>query len=253
MAIYAIGDIHGEIDLLKQALTSLRGRLRSRDRVVFLGDYVDRGPDSKGCIEELIAFQEEYPNTIFLRGNHDQFMLTSFEEPVKQVDGEYCEVASETMLWLQNGGDIALRSYGIFNIFDWQEGIPSAHLDFLKSTRIEWKSRFYHFVHAGVVPSGVEWLEDGRDPKLWIRDGFLESTQDFGHVVVFGHTVQRRNKPLVMVNKIGIDTGAVFGGALSMVRLDGLHRNNKGLPCPEIIQFFKTKRPIAVELEKALV
>lgn len=251
MAIYAIGDIHGEIDLLNQALAVLRERVRSKDRVVFLGDYVDRGPDSKGCIDQLIQFREEYPSTIFLRGNHDQFMLSSFDEEVRRVDGEYCEVSGETMLWLQNGGDAALRSYGAYNLFNWQESIDPAHMDFLNATRIEWKSRYYHFVHAGVVPKGVEWTESDRDPKLWIRDGFLESTEDFGHVVVFGHTVQRRNKPLVMVNKIGIDTGAVFGGALSMIRLDGLARNDKGLPTPEIIQFFKKKAMVVHELEKA--
>jgi serine/threonine protein phosphatase 1 len=239
MAIYAIGDIHGEIDLLLQALSALRNRLRSKDRVVFLGDYVDRGPDSKGCIDQLIAFREEHPNAIFLRGNHDQFLLSAFDEPVLRVDGEYCEVGGETMLWLQNGGDIALRSYGIDTIYDWQQKIDPTHIEFLKSTRIEWKSRHYRFVHAGVVPTGVEWTETGREPRLWIRDAFLESTEDFGHVIVFGHTVQRRNKPLVMVNKIGIDTGAVFGGALSMARLDGLRRNEKGLPCAEIVQFFK--------------
>lgn len=239
MALYAIGDIHGEIGLLSEALAVLRDRLRSKDRAVFLGDYIDRGPDSKGCIDQLIAFQAEFPRTVFLRGNHDQFMLTAFDEPVIPVDEEYCEVAAETLLWLQNGGDATLRSYSIHKIFDWQSQVDPAHMEFLRSTRIEWKSRYYHFVHAGVVPNGVEWSEQGREPKLWIRDGFLESTEDFGHVVVFGHTVQRRNRPLVMVNKIGIDTGAVFGGALTLAKLDGLRRNEHGLPIAEILQFYK--------------
>jgi serine/threonine protein phosphatase 1 len=239
MAIYAIGDVHGEIDLLSEALAHLRNSLRKKDRAVFLGDYIDRGPDSKGCIDRLLEFREEHPNTVFLRGNHDQFLLSSYEEPVKPADDEFCEVSHETMLWLQNGGDQTLRSYGVSRLFGWQEHIGDAHLEFLRKTRIEWKSRHYHFVHAGIVPTGVEWPEEDRDPKLWIRDGFLESTEDFGHVIVFGHTVQRRNKPLVMVNKIGIDTGAVFGGALTVAKLEGLQRNEQGLPMADIVQFYK--------------
>lgn len=205
---YAIGDIHGKSDMLEIALKHLVGKLQRNDTVIFLGDYIDRGEDSRGVIKIIKSFLGTHDNVVALRGNHEAMMLSAYDNPEIEP------------LWLQNGGIEMLLSYGD-TIEDWRNRIPMEDLEFLSSTITEWSVRHFHFVHAGVVPPGViPDLPMGLDPRLWIRDEFIQSDSDFGKIIVFGHTVQFDNKPLVMHNKIGLDTGAVFGGRLSVAGFD---------------------------------
>lgn len=224
--IYAIGDIHGQVTMLREMLDILRSvPLRAQDTVVFLGDYIDRGEDSCSVIDTLLEFRMEHEDTIFLRGNHEQLMLDARNgpepEPISQ-DG-YVVFADPTLLWLQNGGSEALLSYGMKNPLQWWEAIPAAHWDFIRATQMQYLSPRFHFVHAGLLLPGQSW--DGEawnlDPRLWIREPFLSSRANYdGRIVVFGHTPQMRGRPLVQRNKVGIDTGAVFGGPLTMAAFD---------------------------------
>ena len=225
--IYAIGDIHGKVTMLRQMLALIIAQpLQEEDTVIFLGDYVDRGEDSRGVIEEIIRFKaEQHANTIFLRGNHEQLMLEAREDdPPRAAPREgFILFGEKTLNWLQNGGVDTLESYGMEDYSEWVDVIPAEHWEFLEKTRFEHQIPGYHFVHAGLLPSDAHWEMAGwgLDPRLWIREEFLNSVADFdGRIVVFGHTPQRTGKPLVQPNKIGIDTGAVFGKSLTAAILD---------------------------------
>ncbi|MGV3618110.1 MAG: metallophosphoesterase family protein [Fimbriimonas sp.] len=216
MLLAAIGDIHGE----RWKLEGLLRKLPEEARLVFLGDYVDRGPDAHGTISDLIALRERRPNTVFLRGNHDQMMLDAgdYFDPDFESDLTFDQVVN----WFGWGGTETLRSYQPHGEGHWFHRVPEAHWEFLEDTELEYREGPYIFVHAGLLPPGVRWEPDvswSLDPRLWIREPFLQSMHDFGARVVFGHTVQRHG-PLVRPNKIGIDTGAVFGGPLSAAILD---------------------------------
>jgi len=224
--IYAIGDIHGQVTMLQEMLTQLREQpLAEDDTVVFLGDYIDRGENSRGVIETLLAFRKEHSNTIFLRGNHEQLMLEARTEgsPQPASRAGYMLFGERTMNWLQNGGTDALESYEVEDYSVWFDFIPDEHWEFFEATQIEYVVPGYHFVHAGLLPPGQRWSLEGFgvEPRLWVREEFLKSTADFdGRIVVFGHTPQMSGNPLIQQNKIGIDTGAVFGGKLTAVIVD---------------------------------
>jgi serine/threonine protein phosphatase 1 len=208
--IAAIGDLHGE----KWKLMALLKALPEVDQLVFLGDYVDRGPDVCGTLDELIRLQNERPETVFLRGNHEQLMLDAraYFDPgsTEVVDAEL--VAN----WFGWGGFETVQSY-TGRGDPWFRRVPDAHWRFLEATRLEHRAGPYIFVHAGLPPPGHR-DRSGREPRLWIREAFLESDADFGGIVVFGHTPV--NRPFVGQSKIGIDTGAVFGGRLTAALLD---------------------------------
>ncbi len=219
--------------------------LRTEDTVVFLGDYVDRGEDSFAVIETLLHWREVHPNTVFLRGNHEQLMLDAYGDvpPSTNIENQVM-LAQLTLMWMQNGGVETLLSYDAPGFEDWcesvnysimrmppglladfksyfaawLEAIPQTHWEFLRSTQMDYITPRYHFVHAGLLPPGKTWESEGWtiDPRLWIREPFLSNRADFdGRIVVFGHTPQRRGRPLIQRNKIGLDTGAVFGGPLT--------------------------------------
>ena len=205
---FAIGDIHGcaeELDRLLGAIAPLAG-----DTVVFVGDYIDRGPDSKGVIDRLLAWRATTPaRTVFLRGNHEDMALSYLGR-----GGHWGEA------WLRNGGAAALRSYGAgpgMECPEILEHIPREHLAFLDDLRTSERWNGYLFVHAGIRP-GVAWESQSEEDLLWIREEFLDHPHDLGETVVFGHTPHRR----VVVDrpyKIGIDTGCVYGGALTCLVL----------------------------------
>jgi serine/threonine protein phosphatase 1 len=208
--IYAIGDIHGQYSKLHALMVRIEPKLTDKDRLLFIGDYVDRGPSSCQVIEYLIRLKEKRPNTIFLRGNHDQAMLDArdIDDPQRETD-----LTPEDVLWWWNcGARETLASYP--DIKPWRTAVPESHWKFLESTEMEYEEGNYLFVHAGVVPPGVKWNEFG-DPRLWIRDAFIKSDADFGKIVVFGHTPQDLFFPIVLENKVGIDTGAAYGGPLT--------------------------------------
>lgn len=223
--IYAIGDIHGQITQLDLLLERLSPRLREQDRLVFLGDYIDRGEDSCSVIERLTALKNQRPNTIFLRGNHENFFIKAYEGPLAVPSEEegYVHHSDEMSHWLQNGGLETLLSYSVEKVTEWKEVIPQHHLNFIYSTEMEYIQGNFYFVHAGLLPPGKSWegAAYGLDPRLWIREPFLSYTPILGErIVVFGHTPQLCGHPLSMRNKLGLDTGAAFGGPLSAAIFD---------------------------------
>ncbi len=223
--IYAIGDIHGRADLLDRMHDMIRvdalGRRAAEKIVVYLGDYVDRGDDSRGVVDRLIARPLVGFRAVTLRGNHEEFLLRFLDDP---------EVGPA---WLANGGDATLYSYGV----DWREtmaeddwaevsaafraALPADHLAFLAGLALSDIEGDYLFVHAGIRP-GVELAAQSPDDLMWIRGEFLGSTADHGRVVVHGHTIT--DAPDLRDNRIGIDTGAYATGTLTCLVLDGAER-----------------------------
>jgi serine/threonine protein phosphatase 1 len=176
------------------------------DLLVFLGDYIDRGPQSFEVVDYLVDMQKRYDNTIFLKGNHEEMLE-------KYLSGE------DRITYLVNGGQQTLESYMNRLRPEGEPAIPHTHIEFFKFLRPFYETPQYIFVHAGLknkVP-----LEKQRNEDLfWIRKRFIESKYDFGKMVVFGHTPL--HEPLLLPNKIGIDTGAVYGNRLTCVRLPEL-------------------------------
>lgn len=202
--IFAVGDIHGCLISLENLLDRLPISW-GKDYLVFLGDYIDRGPDSKAVIELLVELKKEYPERIItLKGNHE-WMLERF---LKGIDIE---------TYLYNGGETTLRNY--FNYKTGKIEIPSEHLEFLKNLKLYFELADYIFVHAGLRP-GIPLELQTEEDLLWIRDSFYLSEKEFLKVIVFGHTPF--SIPLILRDRIGIDTGCVYGGYLTAVELPDL-------------------------------
>ncbi len=223
--IYAIGDVHGRLDrlndLLDQIATDDDGRGPARTTLVFLGDFVDRGPDSRGVVDRLLAIAGSGADCVFLMGNHEEVLL-------RARDGDRGALS----LFDQIGGRDTLLSYGVdartydhCTLADLQEligaSVPTAHLDFLRELRSHYVSGDYMFVHAGIRP-GVELEEQKPVEMRWIRDEFLRHKGDFGRVVVHGHTIS--NDIEIRDNRIGIDVGAYRTGRLAAIGLEGVDR-----------------------------
>jgi serine/threonine protein phosphatase 1 len=202
--LLAIGDIHGCNRSLRQMLDLLRLDPLA-DTLVFIGDYLDRGPDSREVVETLLTLKKAVPKMICLRGNHEAMFLDFYR------DGK------DEDLFFSNGGMTTLLSYGM-SPADARAGVgfPEDHLDFLASLPLFYETPDYCFVHAGLRP-GIPLADQSPEDLLWIRYEFIASDRDFGKTVVFGHTPLR--EPLSEANKIGIDTGAVYGGCLTCVEL----------------------------------
>lgn len=225
--VYAIGDIHGEggkLDLLHSMIRAdARSRTAERKVAVYLGDYVDRGPDCAGVIERLTDDPLPGFEKIFLKGNHEEFML------------HFLETGDASSGWFHNGGLNTLESYEveIRGRFLWRpdstdlreqllEKLPDRHRKFLERLDLRHIEGDYLFVHAGIRPGRP--LEDQTAADmLWIRNLFLDSEEDHGYIVVHGHTP--RDFPEVRPNRIGIDTGAVYGGKLTALVLEGEERD----------------------------
>ena len=235
--VYAIGDIHGRDDLVRrlhrrivedaaQATNGADGAIGKDlvNVVVYLGDYVDRGPGSRQVINLLLETPLEGFEAIHLKGNHEDFLLRFWEE------------GSGGDAWLRNGGLDTLCSYDV-EFFDLDLGLargdlaevrrrlrhalPVGHLEFLRGLARWHVEGDYLFVHAGLRP-GVP-LDRQQDQDLfWIRYEFLNSGADFGKVVVHGHTIAPEVE--VAPNRIGIDTGAYYSGRLSCLVLEGTTR-----------------------------
>jgi diadenosine tetraphosphatase ApaH/serine/threonine PP2A family protein phosphatase len=202
--LFAIGDIHGCPDELGAILKEIDPA--PGDTVIFVGDYVDRGPSARDVIDLLIDFKTGRANTVFLKGNHEDMMLAFMGLP-----GHYGES------FLYNGGVNTLESYGIDG-WDAEEvagRLPAAHLDFLQKLETSYLRPPFLFVHAGVDP--LRGLEDqDAEDLLWIRQDFIANRHGLGHTVIFGHTPMR-DILLDLPYKIGLDTGLVYGGKLSCV------------------------------------
>ena len=219
--IYAFGDIHGRADLLKKMFTVVDADLARNpaDRAihVFLGDYVDRGPDSASTLDLLIERGRDF-ETVCLKGNHEAFMLEVLRDPAKLAD------------WRKFGGLSTLMAYGIqpsLNpdsveqvalIETLAKHIPDAHRRFLEGLLPSFTCGDFFFVHAGVRP-GVPLKEQTEADMLWIRDEFLDSEENFGKFVVHGHTPVR--EPDIRPNRVNIDTGAYATGNLTLLTIQG--------------------------------
>ncbi len=226
--VYAIGDSHGCIDQLRalrqkiledSAEAEAAGARAERRVVVYLGDYIDRGPDSRGLIDLLI--EEPLPGfeSVHLMGNHDRFMI------------RFLEGRDDPAMWAMNGGDATWLSYGVDGMAPrgtpdpavWLRAelasrVPQEHVAFLSGLRLRHVEGDYLFVHAGIRP-GVALEEQDPEDLLWIRGQFLESNADHGKVVVHGHSPS--HEPELRANRIGIDTGACYGGPLTALVLEG--------------------------------
>ncbi len=196
--LLAVGDIHGCLHQLEQLIEQVQPTMS--DQVVFLGDYIDRGLDSRGVIDYLIHFGSRFPQTVFLKGNHEEMFLDF-------VAGR------NQMLYVLNGGQATLENY--------QEAeklrIPKSHLDFLQNLRTSYETERFIFVHAGLRP-GLPLAAQQEKDLLWIREEFLHSDYDWGKTIVFGHTP--RLDVLLSAHRIGVDTGAVYGRTLSCCEVE---------------------------------
>jgi len=224
--VYAIGDVHGCLDLLqrleKEIADDIKGRKASRRVVVYLGDYIDRGPDSRGVIEHLATRRLAGCESVHLAGNHDRWLLDFLDDP-GQGQG-----------WLMNGARATLASYGVNDVSSGplrqqlqglrdalDRTLPSHHRAFFRNLGYSHSEGDYFFAHAGVRPGVPLESQDPLD-LIWIREEFLYSSDDFGKVVVHGHTPS--HTPEEYPNRICVDTGAFMSGRLTAVALEGTKR-----------------------------
>ncbi len=216
---YAVGDIHGRDDLLEKMNERIIAHHNAYHpdtmaRVIYLGDYIDGGPDSKNVIDRLIRGVGDF-KTICLRGNHEDMMLNCLNSDNRQV----------WHTWLSNGGEETLASFGIslrFGGYDPQqlaEVLGPCRIQWLQSLPLFYQINHHLFVHAGIMP-GIPLEMQQESDLLWIRNRFQESEEDHGFCVIHGHTPA--DEPVICANRIGIDTGAVSNGKLTAVVLDGL-------------------------------
>lgn len=222
---YAVGDIHGRADLLSDLLLLLERRAASERReggdpiVIFLGDYVDRGPESARVIDMLLAGGPYGYERRFLKGNHEESMLAFLADPVAN------------RVWLTRGGADTMLSYGVqppspmsTNEQEWLDAAaelaaktPPAHLDFLNGLERYVELGGYAFVHAGVDDARP--LDQQTDADLyWIRDRFISSKRRFSHRIVHGHTPV--DEPYMDERRIAVDTGAYASGTLTAARFE---------------------------------
>jgi serine/threonine protein phosphatase 1 len=222
---YAVGDIHGRLDLLDTLLARIEQDIASRPPrktyIIFLGDLVDRGPESAGVVERLRTWRPRHGRPIFLAGNHEEVLLNI-------VGGDASVVAD----WLRFGGAECAQSYGIDpgalrRMEDAEaarrvgEAVPRTHVEFLRSFADTFRFGDYLFVHAGIRP-GVAVEDQARPDLRWIREPFLSDAKEHGFIVVHGHTIvaEVEERP----NRIAIDTGAYKSGVLTALAIEDKQR-----------------------------
>ncbi|HEY7167695.1 MAG TPA: metallophosphoesterase family protein [Candidatus Binatia bacterium] len=204
MHSFVIGDIHGCVAELRYLIENLP--IEAGDRLVFLGDYVDRGPDSSGVVSYLLDLRANSPyEFIFLKGNHEDMFLAYLGLP-----GQYGD------MFLINGGRLTLDSYGL-SLDDpapeMVHQIPQSHLDFYQSLQNYYITEPFLCVHAGIDP--LKSLEEQTETDMfWIRNQFIYRSHMLPYIVLFGHTPQN-NVLYDLPYKIGLDTGLVYGNKLS--------------------------------------
>lgn len=199
---YVIGDVHGCYEPLLDLLKLIDC---SRGTLIFLGDYIDRGPDSKKIVSLVIQLKKELPRVITLLGNHEAMFLRFLKGEGQQ-------------LFLRSGGRVTLESYGIDpgGGSNHQSYIPDEHMAFFNNLLLHWEDDQCLYVHAGMRP-GIHLSMQTEEWCLWASEEFIKSSWNFGKRIIFGHTVFE--KPFVRPEKIGIDTGVVYGGRLTCLVL----------------------------------
>jgi serine/threonine protein phosphatase 1 len=197
---YAIGDIHGRHVALTRLLARIADHAGGRPhRLVFLGDYIDRGPDSAAVVATLGELQRQAPERVTcLMGNHEWLLLVSHDDPSKED------------WWLANGGDATLASYGARTV----GAMPADTVAWCRSLLTHHEAGRRYYVHAGVRP-GLPLAQQSDEDRLWIREPFLSARDSFGKYVVHGHTPCRTGRPDIRANRANLDTGAGFGGPLT--------------------------------------
>ncbi|WP_270373874.1 metallophosphoesterase family protein [Marinicauda sp. Alg238-R41] len=218
--IYAVGDIHGRNDLLARLLSVIEHDAKSEPaEFIFLGDYIDRGEDSRGVIERLIELAAQSPHrTTYLKGNHEATLLDFLSDP------------GVGPVWARFGGLETLASYGVTpprtnepeawisvqNQF--LDALPNAHREFFEGLHLSAERGCYLFVHAGVDPARrID--QQSEEDVLWIREVFLNDDRALERIIVHGHTPEER--PVNDGRRIGLDTGAYITNRLTAARLEG--------------------------------
>lgn len=218
---WAVGDVHGCLDLLDELLERIAADAAAREPrkswIVFLGDLIDRGPDSAGVVERLRNYRPDFATPVFLAGNHEEVLL-------RTLGGEP-EILAD---WLKFGGAECVASYGLdpdalkrmepaAAAEQVRARIPQAHLDFIEGFADTFRFGDYLFVHAGLRP-GVELEHQDQFDLRWIREPFLSDDEARGLVVVHGHTIaaEVEERP----NRIGLDTGAYQSGVLTALGIE---------------------------------
>jgi serine/threonine protein phosphatase 1 len=224
MRIYAIGDVHGRVDLLNAAFERIDATLKAhpikQSVQVFLGDYIDRGPNSREVIDALIARKKQHA-MVCLKGNHESYAVQFLSDP---------SVLEE---WKQFGGTSTLLSYQVNPssrndpqppeevVKAFRQALPTSHRRFLEGLGLSFTCGDFFFTHAGVRP-GIPLGQQREQDLLWIREDFLLHEEDFGKIIVHGHTPAK--EPDVRPNRINIDTGAYATGRLTCLVLQADRR-----------------------------
>lgn len=201
--IFAVGDIHGCLTALKDMMRTIEIS-PTEDTLIFLGDYIDRGPDSKGVVDYVIELRSRFPRVVCLLGNHERMFLD-------YLDG------FGRGLFLANGGRETLASYGTIKTPEGRKvNVPLEHIIFFKSLLIYYETEDYLFVHAGLRP-GLPLEKQSVEDMIWIRHEFYLSSHVLNKTVIYGHTAF--GEPRINERMIGIDTGAVYGRKLTCLEL----------------------------------
>jgi serine/threonine protein phosphatase 1 len=198
--VFAIGDVHGSLRKLRSLIARCEQYADGRPMTfIFLGDYIDRGPESAGVVDCVLDLQSRMPERVIaLKGNHEAMVLGVL---YGTIPADY---------WLAQGGAETLHSYGASNAGE----LPDQHIDWLRSLLLSHDDGRRFFVHAGIDPEKP--LDAQQDTDLfWIREPFLSDRRDHGRLIVHGHTPLMTRKPDLRANRLNIDTGAVFGGPLT--------------------------------------
>ena len=216
--IFAIGDVHGKLNLLEMLHKKIMAHSEQFEEVntiVMLGDYIDRGSQSKEVLDFLMSEPFEGFNHVFLKGNHEDLML-------KTLTGNPDRIRA----WLENGGDQTCKSFGIDPTLIYLDGgawkdLLKPYIPWLTSLKPYYQTRKHVFVHAGIDPDIFHDMSLQREEVLlWIRHRFLKDRRDYGFTVVHGHTPTPDDAPETFNNRIGIDTGAVWSTILTAVCVD---------------------------------
>ena len=226
MRTYAIGDIHGQLDLLRAAHARIKTdqAIHGPGTIVHIGDLVDRGPNSPGVINYLIAGHARGEDWVTLLGNHDRMFAgylrdLNWHDPRLRVDASY--------LHPRIGGAVTLANYGVKNPADRPlapvhaeavAAVPQAHRDFIENLPTSFAQGEAFIVHAGIRPGGAL-DQQSEDDLCWIRDGFLGDRRDHGPLIVHGHT--HLPQATHYGNRVNLDSGAAYGGPLSAVVIEG--------------------------------
>lgn len=222
---YAVGDIHGRLDLLDALIAQIDADHAARGpaevHLVFLGDLVDRGPQSRGVVERVMELCTKRANTRCLGGNHEDILLRCLEGDKRTLSTFHRVGGRETLIsYGVSADDYDAASLDEISLLA-QDAVPKDHIAFLSGLGDYLLAGSYLFVHAGIMP-GMPLADQSREAMRWIRGEFTECPDDFGVMVIHGHTITEAVD--ARTNRIGIDTGAYATGRLTAIGLEATER-----------------------------